>query len=560
MRFSQALLFSWVVVLASVQNVPAGPLAWLHAWQSDQSVDAAKAALAQNDPAKATLALQRALQLNGNNRRAIDLMAEVAGKSSAANEADWRRRAMEVSPKDPEARAAYCAAAVRAGEVEPAQNALNRWPPEVPRGLPYLRAAGQVAAARRDYDGALALFREALRQPGATATDRLNLAAAEVFSRSPYERGEGLSTLDELSANPETEAPARRTLIQHAIAVNDFDAATAQADKLVASGFTRDNVLVAAEAYLRGSPGALDNLVGRALSTFGSEGLFQGQLLDWLNKNGQSALALRAADAIGGAAAKSPFVRYARADALDRLGNWDLLVEATDKDPWPGLDLFRLAYKAHGQTLQTEHPSVEVGVVWKECLNAAGRNVRALTNLADLAARWSWQPQLEQTLWALAALPGSADTALPRLAGIYDVRKDTPGLFRVAKRTVELKPDDRTAANTYARLGLLLNVNRETYANFARQQWEEGGNRSPAMTAIYAYALSLQGKGEEAARVLETLDEHGRQTEPLYSGLVTAAIGDRNEARTLLGLAKRLPLLPEEEDLLSRALSGLAAS
>ena len=58
--------FSALFFLLSGAAASAGPFAWIHAWQSGQSVNTARAALAQNDRDKAFLALQRALQLNGN--------------------------------------------------------------------------------------------------------------------------------------------------------------------------------------------------------------------------------------------------------------------------------------------------------------------------------------------------------------------------------------------------------------------------------------------------------------------------------------------------------------
>ena len=153
-------------------------------------------------------------------------------------------------------------------------------------------------------------------------------------------------------------------------------------------------------------------------------------------------------------------------------------------------------------------------------------------------------------------MPNGAEPALQRLDRIYRLRNDTAGLFRLAKRTLELKPKDEHAANEYVRTGFLLKVDRDTFAEFAREQWEANQNRSPRMTALYAYALSLQGKLNDAARVLQTLSDSERRNEALYSGLVREAGGDRAGALDYLRLAKRLPLLPEEETLLEWALAG----
>src|SRR5690242_15032418 len=113
----QSLFQICAVLLVSCHAASAGPFSWIHEWQSDRSVDAAKTALAQNDPTKAALALQRALQLNGNNRQALEMMAQLSAAGSPAMEAQWRRRILDLDPNDADARGAYCAAAIRAGDL-----------------------------------------------------------------------------------------------------------------------------------------------------------------------------------------------------------------------------------------------------------------------------------------------------------------------------------------------------------------------------------------------------------------------------------------------------------
>lgn len=548
--------FAALLLLFGVSAATAGPFAWIHEWQSNQSVEAARAALAQNDFSKAVLALQRALQLNGNNRHALEMMADLSARRSPADEVPWRLQILQLNPNDLDARAAYCLAAIRAESLERAQEAFDQWPPDERHTSPYFRVAGQVALANNSFSEAMDDFRQALRLPGATASDRLNLASVEIFSQNPFERGEALSALDELSRNPETEAGASRTLIRRALYVVDLDEAKTRTDELLAKAFTKENIILACSVYVQLPGQILPDLIRRAIEAFKAEPLFQSELLDWLNLHDRASLALACSDSLSGEAAKNPYIKCARAGALERLGKWSELFDAVDNDSWNELDGFRLAYKIRAETMWAGHYSTERDVVWKQVLGLANQHLRMLWALAGLTSRWSWQPQFEEALWAVAAVPDGAGLALQRLDQIYRPRNDTAGLFRVAKRTLELRPKDQHAANEYVRTGFLLNVDRGTFAEFAREQWEVNQNRSPRMTALYAYALSLEGKLDDAARVLQTLSESERQNEALYSGLVRAACGDRTGALDYLRLAKRLPLLPEEETLLERALAG----
>ena len=99
------------------------------------------------------------------------------------------------------------------------------------------------------------------------------------------------------------------------------------------------------------------------------------------------------------------------------------------------------------------------------------------------------------------------------LVALYQGRRDSSGLFRVAQRTLELKPDDQQASGRYALLGLLLGINTDTLAEFARKNCEDSSTRTPELTAAYAYSLLLKGKKEDAATILQTLNETDRESQ-----------------------------------------------
>jgi hypothetical protein len=74
------------------------------------------------------------------------------------------------------------------------------------------------------------------------------------------------------------------------------------------------------------------------------------------------------------------------------------------------------------------------------------------------------------------------------------------------------------------------------------------------MPAAYAYSLLLKGKKEDAATILQTLNETDRESEAVFAGLVYAANGNQDAARNYFQIAAaKSDLLPEEETLLRRA-------
>ena len=106
-------------------------------------------------------------------------------------------------------------------------------------------------------------------------------------------------------------------------------------------------------------------------------------------------------------------------------------------------------------------------------------------------------------------------------------------------------------------LGLLLGINTDTLAEFARKNCEDSSNPTPEMAAAYAYSLLLKGKKDDAARVLQTLNETDLESQALFAGLVNAANGNHAAARNyFLIAAKRSDLLPEQEKLLRQAIDS----
>src|ERR1700732_683840 len=104
-RFILVIAGLFILLLAAIFLL--NPPDWIQDWRSNNSLDAAQAAMVHNQPEKAMLAARRALQLNDHNRRAQEILAELAGKHSAAIELKWRRQILRQNPADPDAIATF---------------------------------------------------------------------------------------------------------------------------------------------------------------------------------------------------------------------------------------------------------------------------------------------------------------------------------------------------------------------------------------------------------------------------------------------------------------------
>jgi hypothetical protein len=528
-------------------------------WRSNSSLDAAQAALAHNQPEKAMLAARRALQLNDHNRRAQEILAELAGKSSAAIELEWRRQILRQNPADPDAIATFCVAAVRAGGLGEATEALGRWSGGK-HDIRFCRAAAAIALANKKYREALDLYQEAIQFPQTKPSDQLLFARLAAFSTNPTERAEGLTVLEGLKSNPEVGPEARRALILSAMVRKEFETAKSQLDDWLSGGLTDTNLLLGLDVYSQIDQKRFNELVKQGFSTFKQDGEVCGHIIEWLNEHEESDLAVEYSKAVDLEARNNVSFKFGYGDALDRIGRWRELLDLTFKPdvpfnaPWGNADCFRVALRTRAKQKLPYIELEDVERAWKECLSLAGENQRALWTLVAFARRWSWEPQKEETLWAIAQCPQGYERAIEDLEALYEGRRDSSGLFRVAQRTLELKPDDQQASGRYALLGLLLGINTDTFAEFARKKCEYSSKRTPEMAAAYAYSLLLKGKKEDAATALQTLNKTDLESQALFAGLVNAANGNHDVARNYFQIAAaKSDLLPEEQTLLRQA-------
>lgn len=557
-RFILVIAALFILLLAVIFILK--PPDWIQDWRSNASLDVAQDAMVHNQPEKAMLAARRALQVNDHNRRAQEILAELAGESSAAIELEWRRQILRQNPADPDAIATFCLAAVRAGAIGEATEALGKWPGGK-HDIRFCRAAAAIALANNKYREALDLYQETTQFPQAKPSDQLLFARLAAFSTNPTEKAEGLTLLEGLKSNREVGTEAHRILILSAMARKEFETAKSQLDSWLSGGLTGTNLLLGLDVYSHIDQKRLNELLKQGFSIFKQDGKVCGQIIEWLNQHEESDLAVEYSKAVAPEARNNVFFKFSYGDALDRIGGWrelyDMTVGGWGKEyySWGNVDCFRVALRTRARQKLAYAAPDDVKIAWKECLTLAGQNQPALWVLVAFARRWSWEPQKEETLWALARCPQGQKRAIEDLEALYEGRRDSSGLFRVAQRTLELRPDDQQASGRYAKLGLLLGINTDTFAEFARKNYSF--NRTPEMAAAYAYSLLLKGKKKDAAAVLQTLTETDLESQALFAGLVNAANGNQDAARNYFQIAAaKSDLLPEEQTLLRRAVDS----
>lgn len=514
---------------------------------------------ARGDAASVVLVARHLLQLHPDNLVALRVMAELAERSERAEAIDWRLAIARVQPRVAENQFALAAAALRFGQIDLAGRALNSIPPALHETPRYHQLAGATALALHHNEKAEEHFAAALEQePGNTQT-ALNLAMLRLASNKPAIVTGARANLRRLLKNPNARMPALRALAGDALAYRDGPDAL-QWTKLLVAGqaATFEDHLLYLEAT-RGTEVAAAALARCAALAANSPAL-TAHLITWMNRHEMAEMARSWSATLPDKIRATQPVPLAIAESISCARDWPALAEFVRAQNWREQESLRLAIQSHASRhLSGENDTaLEAQSSWRAALKAAQNRPDQLTTIARLAEGWGYPDEASAAWWLIANGNVKVKEALLALQNLYEKTHDSRGLLRVAKRALELNPEDLVAANNCASLGLLLNGDSASHRLAEKLHTEHPTNA--AFAATYAFALHTEGKTADALRVIEKLKETQLRQPALaaYYVVMLAESGNFDRARAYLPAAARAVLLPEEQALLASAIHKLS--
>jgi tetratricopeptide (TPR) repeat protein len=146
-----------------------------------------------------------------------------------------------------------------------------------------------------------------------------------------------------------------------------------------------------------------------------------------------------------------------------------------------------------------------------------------------------------------------AEPALFALHRIYAANRDTPALYRLMERAVELNPDDLVALNNVVYIGLLLEVDSPQFERLVERIGEHQ-QRDIRFASTYAHALLLRGRAMEALELLESYPPEvlASPSVALSHSAILEAVGRSVDAQHALSHVDAEKLFPEEEVIFER--------
>jgi predicted Zn-dependent protease len=550
----RALLMKWGWRTACLILVAALTLGGYRAGRKQHLAKQMESFAARGDFKSAVLVARRLFDLDPNSLTAARAMAEMAEKCARSDAIEWRRKIAHLEPL-PANQIALARTALRFGRRDLARAALRALPETARQGAEYHQAAGAEALARRDRAEAEEHFAAALQNAPQDPQLALNLAAVRLTSPERSRRDEARENLGRLTNDARVRLAALRALAADALVHKNQSVARQWTTQL-----RNEKEVTLADLLLHFEAVAGSDQAARALDALQRKGAESpaaaAELITFLNRHDLAQVAAFWACALPSRIAEAHPVPLAIAESYSILQDWTALRKQVEGKNWRELEALRLAVHSHAlQRLSPPgRPSIEAQTAWANAVQAAQSRPEQLLAIAQLAEGWGYQAEAEAVWWKLATSQDNATLALSALQRLYKAKQDTRGLLRVAKRALELNPDDLVAANNYASLGLLLNGDGAAARRLASKLHSEHPTNR-AFTATYAFALHSEGKIAEGVKVMESLKVEELRQPALAAYYVVMLVdhGDLARARSYLSHAERARLLPEERQLLNTA-------
>ncbi len=534
----------------------------------------ARIALDKKEYAASALFARRAAQANPRSVDANRFMADLAEMAKSPEAIYWRRRVTKLEPGVLENHIAFARAALQNNKLDVAQEAVNGVPESARKGAVYHGLAANVALAANNPKEAESHFVEALALEPANEAYQLDLAALRIASSDPAAQNQARATLEKLLSNPALRTAALRLLIQDSINSRDWDKAVARGRELGGSpDATFDNKLVNLTLLNRLKHRDFTSYLTKLQEEAAADPQRLFALIRWMNTNGFALLAVEWSKHLPAELLSTMPVPMALAQAYVTIGDWAGLSpiignETTaggrksgagapdnQKPPpdWADFDFMRHALRA--RALRDRGSLDESRVEWSAAVQSASARPESLATLQRLAIDFKWENEAIDILWMIARGPTSNKEALSVLLKHYAKMQSTRDLLRVAARWYQIDPSDSLNKNNLASYYMLLEENTAQGIKLA-EDLHKAEPENPVFSSTWAYALHLQGRSEEAVKLMKSLGEDVLQQPEyaVYYGVILAGAGKANEAKRYLELARKPSLLPEEKKLVESAL------
>jgi predicted Zn-dependent protease len=513
--------------------------------------------LEKKDPRNASLCLQRALQVNPYSCQASILTADMLEAAGTPAALSWRIHASQLQTNNMELRLAWAHTALKLNELRSAAQALDGLDDKTKHSAAYHKLAGALTweiglplDAEREYT-------QALKLEPTNNTIKLNLATIQLVSTNPIVANAARASLLQIPAASPLRSTALHYLALDAEKHKDYPKAIVYSREII-SATNAGYVDKVAHLQLLREANSPDYAAWR--STMDEDARKSPDhayaMGRWLVASESPAAALQWIRKLPVNIQTNMPVPLVSCDCLISVKDWPGVLAVAEKQDWGEAEFYRLALVAYAEHSQG-HQFPEK-TAWQKAMNLASHRIDRLARLDEVTAIWNWTARRDEVLQeVLSEFPREKWAADQLMASLY-AQGNTGGLGELLEKLYTQDPSNNRLKNNLANIFLLRKSDLDKAGKMAREVYESSP-QDPFFTSTYAYALLLQDKVQDAAKVAGTLKTNYLTIPSIaaYYGVVEAHAGHKDLAREPLKLAASASLLPEEREMVRVARSTL---
>jgi len=551
----------WIFIASAIavvgtSAVLGGPYTFRQ-WRQRHLIKLADEFLAKSDTPNAILCLRRAVECNPWDVRAYRRFATLAERAGSPNAIWCRHRVVELEPKVLQNRIDWAKSALVLHDYASAKNALLSVDETGQKSVEYHKAAGSLAWAVNDYSAAETQYLEALRLEPDNPATKLNLAISRLVVDNGSKASWARTSLQSLRTNTTVRLDALRQLMYDSLRCGRPDIAASyarevQEDPGCRFGDRLEYLDTLRQAKLPQETSYLANL--KSVAATNSVNAYE--FVNWLVRRGETKEALAWAESLPAVIRTNLPLPLVMAEAYASIRDWAHLDGMLKTQNWQDIDYLRhllacLSFRSQGNALSA---SVE----WRTSLNAASKRIDQLNELVRRTSAWNWGPELDETLWAIVENFPIEKGAFLALYDRLVEAGNTAALHNLLAKISSFVPLPPELKNNFAVVSLLIYPRGQHGHDLAREAYT-AEPQNPFVISTYSYSLYLQGKSDEALKLIGSLKSEQLEEPAVaaYYGVILAGTGEPMKARHYLERGLQARLLPEERNLISKAGVGM---
>jgi predicted Zn-dependent protease len=527
-------------------------------WKQRHALAQAHEFLDKHDAPDAEIALRVAIVSVPGNVEILREVADLLEQVSSPEAIRIRRTIAQLEPNSPEDQAAFVLCCLKFNDLNSARDALSQIPPKVADTPVALNAALAFAISTGNRAVADVIYQEL--EKSAPQSEALRYARAQLRLKlppGPAKEAARKELADLAQADPRVAAQVHREFAADAIQNRDY----AAAERWLALVLADPSVTMAD----RLQQANLDLLVDKKpfASIFPPLAAIAAKnhddivvLARWLVVQNRASEAEQWLSGLPPAVRELPDVKYAEADCVAQLKDWDRLLPMVEAGVWGPVKPKALKLAEAAKTIDsTDRPALRRDT-WDLVLDASSGDFATLRAVERLAALWNWDDETMRSLWALVHSFPDQTWAAQILYDQYRRQKNVGGMRDVMETLHAADGAVPRYTNDWALFTMLTDPTRDwNPAKEATHRLYLGGPANPVYRTNYAFALAQTDKGPEALAIVAGLSPADRD-DPARQPYLAFIYGVANRPQDLsraVRISQGQTYLTEEQQLFSLA-------